>query len=1169
MATLNALKQALRQKATATASSPTQPLSDSQYNAGLNILKQGPGWATYGDFIIPQLSQLVASLCDSHISVSVLEIGPGSQSVLGHLPRWLRRKVRRYAAFEPNIVSAIRLEEWLRSSSETKCPLPCLESPPAIHQVPFSLDSDTRSRTGDEKFDIILFCHSMYGLKPKHLFVKRALEMIVEGPTGGMVVLFHRDGFLQEDLDGLVCHRTASFPTGIVRLADTEEALDYFAPFINGFITQNVNIRAEWRKVCRALGRREVPSPDHLFFSSPDVMVAFTRESTTLLELTARVPSRDGAETRVKNREARLHRPASIMRPTAVGHVQECVRWALKHRVGLTVVGGGHSGHCLWPNVVAVDMGAFNQVHTVTAGEDVGRGKSDSDANPLIVAGAGCKTGDIIGKAMEAGLTVPLGARPSVGAGLWLQGGIGHLARRHGLSCDAIVGVVMVSVDSGEVLCVGRVPERHRPAGAVRPRSEDGTDLLWAIRGAGTNFGIVISVTFKAYTAPVFLVRDWNLWLSDSFEARSKLRVFDEFARKLSLDSSADAYLYLDQDKLRLGVTMLECPATGLTAEAPKPLDTIFGPENSFKAVNSVDLFDTEMYMHGMHGGHGGGKTCSFKRCVFLKHIRTASVAGILVKAVETCPSSRCYLHLLQGGGAVGDVAVDATAFGCRDWDFACVVTGVWPGDQAHDQQTEAARAALQWVYQVVQDLLPFSSGVYGADLGPDPRDATLVARAFGPNLPRLVRLKRSLDPRNVLALACPLLPLTVPKAPTGPELIILVTGDGCVGKDYCAEVCVAVCSTRGLTAHAASISEETKRQYAAATGADLHRLLSDRGYKERHRPALTAFFQSQVRQRPRLPEEHFLNAVHGAVDVDVLLITGMRDEAPVAAWSHLVPDSRLIEMRVTASKEIRRARRGGPEREDGDRGDMCKGSCNINGESDSTYAWEDHCPSLICHNNTPGSEAATRLAEQHLLPFFDEDLRRLASMVRPAPDFPRAGIEFRHVLDIAQQQGGLALCTSLLRTRFTGDWTKVDALACCEAGGFVFASALAEQVNSRPLVLIRKAGKLPPPTVSTVKAQSHISSWSSASSVSMEERIEIGRDVVPRGASVVVVEDVLATGVTLCAVLELLGNIGIGAEHVSVMVVAEFPAHRGRELLRRRGFGKVHVQSLLVFGGT
>jgi hypothetical protein len=133
-------------------------------------------------------------------------------------------------------------------------------------------------------------------------------------------------------------------------------------------------------------------------------------------------------------------------------------------------------------------------------------------------------------------------------------------------------------------------------------------------------------------------------------------------------------------------------------------------------------------------------------------------------------------------------------------------------------------------------------------------------------------------------------------------KLIILVTGESCAGKDYCADVWVSAfirCTHKSLTARVVSISDETKRAYAAATGADLSRLLWDRAYKEQHRPALTTFFQGQARQRPQLPEEHFLNVVYGAVDEDVLLITGMRDKAPVAALSHLVPDSRLLEVRV------------------------------------------------------------------------------------------------------------------------------------------------------------------------------------------------------------------------------------------------------------------------------
>lgn len=485
MATLDSLKQALRQKAKATASSPKQPLSDTQYSAGFDILMRGSGWITYQDFIIPQLSQLLAPLFNSRNSISALEIGPGPKSLLGYLPGHLRRKVRKYTAFEPNGLFATRLEEWLCSTSETESPLLCLENPPDIHRSPFILQDSIGNDTSndDEKYDIILFCHSMYGMKPKRRFIERALGMLVERPQGGMVAVFHRDGTLH--LDGLVCHETASFPTGVVSVANDDQVLDVFASFVAGFIIQDMDlnkaIRDDWRKVCRALGHREEAHPDRLFFGSPNVMAAFTQHATTLPELTAQVPLVKGDKT-IKNQEARLHRPASIIRPTEVRHVQQCVRWALKHGVGLTVVGGGHSGHCLWPNVVSVDMGAFDQIHILTAKEDE---EDSSDSGSLVIAEAGCKTGDIVRKTMAAGVTVPLGARPSVGAGLWLQGGIGHLARLHGLACDAIVGAVMVSVDSGQVLYVGCVPSQHRPAGAVRPENE--SDLLWAMKGAGTN----------------------------------------------------------------------------------------------------------------------------------------------------------------------------------------------------------------------------------------------------------------------------------------------------------------------------------------------------------------------------------------------------------------------------------------------------------------------------------------------------------------------------------------------------------------------------------------------------------------------------------------------------------------------------------------------------------
>ena len=126
--------------------------------------------------------------------------------------------------------------------------------------------------------------------------------------------------------------------------------------------------------------------------------------------------------------------------------------------------------------------------------------------------------------------------------------------------------------------------------------------------------------------------------------------------------------------QLHLGVTLIHSRTAGVSWETfnhvAAHLSAVLGPDDSSRVVNGVGLFETEMYISGMHGGHGGGKTSSFKRCIFLKTIGTVSVIDVLVTAIHARASHLCYVHLLQDGGAVADVAVDATAFGCRDWDL-------------------------------------------------------------------------------------------------------------------------------------------------------------------------------------------------------------------------------------------------------------------------------------------------------------------------------------------------------------------------------------------------------------------------------------------------------------------------------------------------------------------
>ncbi|POS79221.1 hypothetical protein DHEL01_v202379 [Diaporthe helianthi] len=1177
MATLNTLKKALRQKAQDTElSALKQPLSDAQYSAGFNILTHGAGWMTYEDFIIPEILRLLGPLFASHPQISVLEIGPGPRSLLSYLPLQLRRKVRKYKAHEPNGLFATQLEESLDPASGNGSGLlPNLKSPDICRRS-FDAEEANTSRVGsgnssgpdearDDKYDVILFCHSMYGMKDKHMVIKQARRILrCVWDERGLVLVFHRDnGALH--FEDLVAHQTTSFPTGVVSLTDDDEKLDTFAAFVAGFSMQgetkaSTAIRAEWRKVCRALGRREGDQPGRLLFSSPGLMVAFSNHAACLSTLIKTVPLAE-RDRRIKNREALLHHPVPILKPTKIQQIQEVVGYALDYGFGLTVIGGSHSGQCLWPSVVAVDMSAFNHVHVVVM---EGQGGEDSQSGALVVAEAGCTTQDIIGKTMEVGLTVPLGARPSVGAGMWLQGGIGHLARLHGLSCDAIVGAVIVSVENKDrVFCIGNVPSQHQPVGAVRPENE--AELLWAIKGAGTNFGIVLSVTFQAFAAPTYQIRDWTCKLGDSEDARKKTESFDiVIARDLPRNKSADLFLYSENGELRLTAALF---ASSTESDDPSLEKTLSILDNGFvsggdvKVVDGIEMFDAEMYVSKMHGGHGGGKTSAFKRCVFLEHINER-VASHLVAAIESRPSPLSYLHLLHGGGAVNQVAAEATAFGCRGWEFACVITGVWPRGQ---DGTDIARRVTQWVYDVAQDLSSMSEcrGAYGADLGPDPRDLPLARKAFGPNAQRLARLKRLMDPRDVLRYACPL-----PKTRTDQKVIVLVTGESCAGKDFCADVWSSVLSKPNITHHeqlatrVVSISSATKRDFAVATGADLRRMLWDRPYKEQQRDALTAFFKQQLREWPNLPQEQFSSVVRGAADVDVLFITGMRDEAPLATFAHHVPECRVVEIYVEASEQKRRLRKRGK----GDGGSNTK-TTDSNSAQSSPLKSLSYRPSLSFQNEVAGSDEAEEFAKRRLLPLLHEDLQKLANMVRTVSGFP-PDVEFRHLLGIPQQPGGLRLCVSLLRDHFLGDWTTVDSIACCESGGFVFASALAQEVG-RPLLLIREAGKLPPPTVSVAKRSSYISA--AASAHAKEERIELEVGMVPQGGSglILVVDDVLSTGETLRAVLRLLDQAGVGAGSVQVMAVAEFPLHKGRELLQRSGFGQASIQSLLVFGGT
>ncbi|KAJ5627334.1 hypothetical protein N7528_004761 [Penicillium herquei] len=1157
MTTLTALKGALHEKAMEMSPGKRRSLSDEEYRAGFNIILQEPGWSIYRDFIIPQLTKQVASLVQSREKIDVLEIGPGPNTILGYLPSSLRRRIRKYTAFEPNVTFARELEESLSSSTlEEENVFTCLDSIAGIRREPFDMKAihhDDVDNPGllesDQKFDLVLFCHSLYGTGNNSKLIQATLQLLANSHGGGNVVAFHRQG--SSHFDDLVCHKTSSTWDGIVGVSNKDDALDTFAMFTAGYCIEDKEtyktLRAAWRHICRDLGYFDGKKLDLINFYAPEVMMSFkSNASTALSELIGKLPLSPNKP--MKSPRARRCDPAAILAPKTFEQVQNCVKWALKHDLSLNIIGGGHSEHSVWPGVVSLDLAAFKIVRALPNGDR--EPGSPYKRSPLVIAQGGCKTGDVIKEAMSFGLAVPLGSRPSVGAGLWLQGGLGHMSRYKGLSSDSIIGILMVSVQSGEVFHLGHVPEGYRPPFSIRP--ENHGDLFWAMKGAGTSFGIVLSVIFRACPAPKYRARRWFVTIEEPRveeevnELAGRFREFLTQAR--SKWHSEDAYISSSYDHARIDVTRFEITDSGTSfrplTHGQMPAYVAHGAiESEIEILDGFELFEYEKHMAEEQESQAPGKISAFKRCVFLSKQKALHFAEYLVDAFRTRGTDLSYIHILHCGGEVCSIPSGDTAFGCREWEYAIVITGVWPREE---DNTMTERAAKAWVYRTVHGLLPACHGVYSADLGPDPLDIKLAQKAFGSNMRRLTRLKATFDPHNVLSCG-----FTFRRELLRQQTIFMVTGDTCVGKDYCATVWSSIIkslSQRSLEVKTVSISEAIKLEYAAATGADPIRLNEDRPYKETHRQELTEFWHRQLQNRPQLQEEHFLKVVTDARDADVIFITGIREYTPVTAYSHLLPDKKLLDIRIEASDWTRQAN-----------GWHGKSRSSERSQSDSL----NYCPSMTFRNDERGYSLIKNFGESHLFPFLSDALNSLRNVVSSVPDFPRPGVNFRHVLNISQVVGGTSLCANVLDSCYPGDWKRVDAIACCQTGGYLFVPELASRV-AVPLIPIREAGKLPPLTISVPKSCSHISSTSE----SPEKRIEIGRGIIARGSSVVVVDDVLASGSTLCDILTLLQKAQISIDNITVMVVAEFPVHRGRQRLRDNGFGRVNVQSLLVFDG-
>lgn len=171
----------------------------------------------------------------------------------------------------------------------------------------------------------------------------------------------------------------------------------------------------------------------------------------------------------------------------------------------------------------------------------------------------------------------------------------------------------------------------------------------------------------------------------------------------------------------------------------------------------------------------------------------------------------------------------------------------------------------------------------------------------------------------------------------------------------------------------------------------------------------------------------------------------------------------------------------------------------------------------------------------------------QLKSLIRTIPDFPKPGIQFRDITTLLQNPWGFKRTVDELVNHYK--YSPVDKVVAIESRGFVIGGALAHHLNCG-LAIARKQGKLP----WQVEREEYALEYGSAC-------MEMHKDAVHQGERCLIVDDLLATGGTCKATIQLVERLG--GQIVGCAFIIELPSLAGRQ--RLAGYD---VHTLIAFEG-